>query len=90
MNDRFDTRRAGRERDRYEPERGNARSDRERYELRDRDESGYRGWGGEERDERDERHERQLRGDEPWSARSQDDRDRWRMMDESDCYGWCG
>ena len=35
MNNRYDTRRVGREHDRYEADRGNARSDRERYE-RDR------------------------------------------------------
>lgn len=73
MNNRFNTRRSGTERDRYEADRGNARSDRERYELSDRDESGYRGWTGE--GSRDG--EYRTSSDDFSRNESEDDRDRW-------------
>lgn len=85
MNNRFGMRRSGNEQDRYESERGNARSDRERYEFSDRDESGYRGWAGGEHDEHDERHLDR----EGWGGgmSQSDDRDRWGMRGESQAFG---
>lgn len=73
MNHRFNTRRSGTERDRYEADRGNARSDRERYEFSDRDESSYRGWAGE--GSREDEH--RTAGDDFSRNESEDDRDRW-------------
>lgn len=67
MNKRYDdTRRMGSERDRYEPRRGNAISDRERYRLGGPGDGSYGGWSGMDRFE----NERDARG------RDQTDRDR--------------